>query len=278
MRTEKIKPQLTAVPETMLWTLHNRATEAMRNDGIIDDPQAVRIYQTIDYDYEKCFGKAEPSHAIRSAMFDAELRAFLEKHPDGIVVNLGEGLETQRFRVAGDKALWFSIDLPEAIAIRERFIKPDDRHRHRALSALDRKWFANIPKGRPVFITAQGLLMYLPENEVRSLFQDLASQFPGEWFMFDTIPQWLSKKAANGWKKTEYYTTPKAPWGIDRYKVESTLRTWLPTLDKVQVSVMWRYPRGMGRWIFPILGSFPIINRYTPTITLIKFGNSTING
>ncbi len=57
---------LSDIPETMLWTLHNRAVEALRSDGVIDDDKAIEIYQSIDYDYEKNFGKAEPSHALRS--------------------------------------------------------------------------------------------------------------------------------------------------------------------------------------------------------------------
>ncbi|MEM1069122.1 MAG: class I SAM-dependent methyltransferase, partial [Planctomycetota bacterium] len=32
--------ELSGVPETMLWTLHNRATEAMRKDRILDDPKS----------------------------------------------------------------------------------------------------------------------------------------------------------------------------------------------------------------------------------------------
>lgn len=44
---------LTGIPETMLWTLYNRATEAMRDDGIISDQKAIDIYQSIHYDYEK---------------------------------------------------------------------------------------------------------------------------------------------------------------------------------------------------------------------------------
>ncbi len=121
----------------MLWTLHNCALEANRDDGILHDPEAVRIYQTLDYDYEKSFGPADPTNVVRAAMFDAELREFLGHHPNGVIVNLGEGLETHRFRVAGDEALWLSVDLPEAIAIRERFISPDDKHRHVAARDTD---------------------------------------------------------------------------------------------------------------------------------------------
>jgi O-methyltransferase involved in polyketide biosynthesis len=77
----KAKSNLKDVPETMLWTLHNRVTEAMREDGIIKDEKAVAIYQSIDYDYAANFGKAETSHAVRSLIFDREVKRFLENPP-----------------------------------------------------------------------------------------------------------------------------------------------------------------------------------------------------
>jgi O-methyltransferase involved in polyketide biosynthesis len=258
----------------MLWALHNRALEASRDDGILQDPEAVRIYQMLDYDFEEVFGPADPTNAVRSAMFDADLRAFLDSHPDGVIVNLGEGLETHRFRVAGDEALWLSVDLPEAIAVREHFIAPDDKHRHIALSALDRAWFNEVPEGRPIYITAQGLLMYLHEEQVRSLVQDLAERFPGAWFLFDTIPSWLSRKTVKrDWKKTARYTTPKMPWGISRHQIAPRLRAWVPTLEEVTELPWRRFPRGMGRWLFPLMFATPILNRYAPPVIMrVRFG------
>ncbi len=123
-----IKPNLSAIPETMLWTLHNRAYEALRDDGILDDPKCLEIYKSIDYNYDRSFGKADGSHGVRSWLFDNKIREYLAVYPDGVIVNLGEGLETQRFRIATEKVLWLSIDLAEAIAIRERFIHPDMRN------------------------------------------------------------------------------------------------------------------------------------------------------
>lgn len=275
MSNNKLQPKLSNVPETMLWTLHNRVSEARRDDGILHDPEAIRIYQMLDYDYQKSFGSANPSHAVRSAMFDAELHAFLDRHPNGVIVNLGEGLETQRYRVAGDEALWLAVDLPDAIAVREHFMTPDDKHLHVAVSALNRAWFDKVPAGRPVYITAQGLLMYFDEEAVKSLLQACAKRFPGALFAFDTIPRFLSQKTMNNaWNITSNYTTPKMPWGINRHQVKTTLYDWVPTLKEVTVYQWWRYPRGMGRWLFPIWLSTPIINRHVPLVIRIVFGYS----
>jgi len=270
----KLKPNLSGVPETMLWTLHSRVSEASRDDGILHDPEALRIYKALDYDYEKAFGPAEPSSAVRSAMFDAELRVFLNRHPNGVIVNLAEDLETQRFRVASDESLRLSVDLPEAVAIREHFIAPNDTHRHVALSALNRAWSDEVPEERPVYVTAQGLLMYLPEGQVRTLLQDLAERFPGAWFTF-TIPRWLSRKTLRGWNKTAQYTTPKMLWCTNCCQIAQTLRAWVPMLDEVTKLRWWRFPRGVGRWLFPCMFATPILNRYAPpVITRIRFGES----
>ena len=111
---------------------------------------------------------------------------------------------------------------------------------------------------------------------VRGLFQDLAERFPGAWFMFDTIPRWLSRKTlAGGWKKTAQYTTPKMPWGINRHQIPTTLRAWVPTIDELTEMRWGRFPRGNGRWLFPLLFAVPILNRYAPpVITRVHFGMS----
>ncbi|MEM9771226.1 MAG: class I SAM-dependent methyltransferase [Cyanobacteria bacterium P01_D01_bin.73] len=256
------------VPETMLWTLHNRAGEAMRKDGVLSDPKSVEIYQAIDYDYERSFGKSEPSHALRSLVFDRAIATFLKDFPDSNIVNLGEGLETQRFRVQAPKAKWYSVDLPEAIATREKFIQPDERHQHLSLSALDRSWMDAVPKDKPTIVTAQGLFMYLPEQEIKALIEDIFQTFAPCNLVFDTIPRWLSKKTTSekGWGKTEHYTTPPMPWGIDRSGISTALRVWLDTDVRVEDIGYPDFYRE-GSWgIFTLVSKIPFLRTVTPTI------------
>jgi O-methyltransferase involved in polyketide biosynthesis len=115
-------PKLSGVPETMLWTLHNRASEAMRPDGILRDEEAVRVYRSIDYDYVRSFGRADGSHAARSRIFDDVVRAWMARHRGGTVVELACGLETQFTRIDDGEVRWLAVDVPEAIAVRERFL------------------------------------------------------------------------------------------------------------------------------------------------------------
>ncbi|MDO4694041.1 MAG: class I SAM-dependent methyltransferase [Eikenella sp.] len=266
-----METKLTNVPETMLWTLHNRASEAARPDGCIRDPKCLEIYRAIDYDYERSFGKAEPSHGVRSQLCDVRLREFLAEHPDGVVVNLGEGLETQRFRINTPQALWLSIDLPEAIAVRERFIRPDAQHLHIACSALDTAWFDAVPLGRAVFICAQGLLMYFREEDVAGLMAAMAARFPGAVLMFDYLNRALSRRTLSerGWMKTRHYRTPPMPWGIDRNALAPTISHWIGQAVEVH-NVTFLFPRGPLRWLIPLLEKTPLGNKM-PGLCWLRF-------
>lgn len=278
--------ELTGVPETMLWTLHNRAGEALRPDAILDDPRAIAIYQAIDYDYAARFGPAEPSHAVRAVVFDEQVSAFLQRHPDGVVINLGEGLETQLYRVAERRAAWVSVDLPEAIAFRERFIEPDEGHPskphlHVAGSASDRGWIDTIERheatrGRPAIVTAQGLFMYFDPEAVARTIAMIVDALPTGVLVFDTIPVWFSKKTTRpgGWRWTDRYTMPPMPWGIDRHRIAGTIRGWSSRqLTIEEVPFFSRWPRGAARWLAPVVLRTPIIKRYGPAVTRVAFGD-----
>ncbi|MDR3538680.1 MAG: hypothetical protein P4L71_19450, partial [Acetobacteraceae bacterium] len=130
-QTERsVVPDVWDVSETMLWALHNRASEAARPDGVLVDPDSIRIHKTIDYDFTGHFGTPQGSLAVRAAEIDRVLRHWIERHPHGLVVSLGEGLETQVRRVDNGLIRWLSVDLPDAIRLRERFLAPTERFRH----------------------------------------------------------------------------------------------------------------------------------------------------
>lgn len=275
--SSKSPVNLTGVPETMLWTLHNRASEAARPDGVISDPKCLEIYASLDYDYARSFGAAEPSHGVRSAVFDDAVRAFIQRHPDAVIVNLGEGLETQRFRITGDEGvLWISVDLPESIAVRERFITPDARHLHVARSALDEGWLDAVPDGRPVFVTAQGLFMYFTKDAVRDLLQALARRWPSVQIMFDYVPRWFTGKSTSekGLWKTPHYRVPPLPWGVHRSEVERLLRAWLGDLTVVR-QLHYEFPRGAQRWFFQTVTLIPWVKERSPGMICVRVGEAT---
>lgn len=265
-------PGLVDVPETMLWTLHSRAQEAMRPDGVFPDAKAVEIYQSLDYDFERSFGRSNPMAALRAQMFDQSVSAFIARHPGGSIVNLGEGLETQRYRIADASCTWYTVDLPEAIAIRERFITPDERHRHIALSATDRTWMDGVAEDQPVLIAAQGLFMYFQEQEVRELLGDIAMRFPQCQLVFDVVPYWVSRASvlAKGLPLTRHYRTPVMPWGVHRFSLRTKLKAWVRRPCSIELIDYPKFPRGAPRLASSVLPMLPGARHWVPLLAQIQ--------
>jgi O-methyltransferase involved in polyketide biosynthesis len=245
-RRDGIVPDLAGVSETMLWSLYNRASEAQRPDSALFDPESVRLQSAIKYDFATHFGVPLGSLAARAIEIDRALRSWLGRHPEGVVVSLGEGLETQSRRVDNGRMRWLTVDLPDAIRLRRRFLAPTQRFRHIAASALDPIWMDAVDPSAGVFIVARGLLMYLAPESVRQLFAGIADRFPGSELVFDTIPRWFSDLTLLGLNQTASYRLPSMPWGINRDEVEPTLRYWHPRVDSVSF-LPYRSPRGLAR-------------------------------
>ncbi|MEJ2865190.1 class I SAM-dependent methyltransferase [Actinomycetospora flava] len=264
-----VRPELTGVPETTLWTLHNRATEARRADSALHDPWAVEALEQLTYPYAERFGRPSQAHALRARAFDDALRAFLDEHPDATVVALGEGLQTTYWRLGEPDVDWVSVDLPEVLALRERLLPAAPRVRHVALSALDRAWMAWVGDG-PTIVTAEGLLMYFTREQALGLLADAAARFPGGQILFDTIPPWFSRRTLRGLDLTPAYRAPAMPFGITVPDALALPRL-VPGLDAVDDLGL---PH--GRWPFRrplvrVAGAMPLLGTHRPGLFRGRF-------
>ena len=214
-RMGKEEVSLLGVPETLLWPLWNRAAEQKREDRLIDDPFSADLVDRIDYDFEANFGKPNASHAVRARVIDDALKLWLEKNPEGTVISLGEGLDSQFWRVDNGSMRWISVDVAESIEVRKRLLPAEERMESVVSSALDDLWLKDIPQGSKAFIVMAGLLMYFREEEVKELLYRIADHFRESLAMFDVIPVWFSRKSLKGMKVTKTYTAPLMPWGLN---------------------------------------------------------------
>ncbi len=268
---------LQGVSTTSLWTLSYRGTEAKRSDGVIRDPWAVALFDTIDFDYGK-FGKPNQSHALRARAFDIETRDYLSTHPKAAVVALAEGLQTSFWRLdqagVADELTWYSVDLPPVMEIRERLLPADDRIVPLAQSALDRSWMDRVDATDGVLITAEGLLMYLEPDDVRSLIADCAARFPGGRMMFDSIPPWVSRRTIKGWHLSDRYIAPPMPFAMtadDGLAMAGTGPGAIPGVRSAR-----DVPLPPGRGLFklaaqPWLDRIGRVHRSRPSITVLDF-------
>ena len=207
---------LTGVSETALLTLNGRAHQARHADAIIDDPEAIRLVDAIDFDFAK-FGRTGQEMAVRSLAFDRAAVGYLSTHPAATVVALAEGFQTSFWRL--NRALpdadfrWVTVDFEPIVELRQRLLPPSPRITNLAQSALDYSWMDRIDTDNGVFITAEGLLMYLQPEEAMGLITECAKRFPGGQMVFD-LPPTLVKKFA----PKRYARHPALPGAADAFQ------------------------------------------------------------
>ncbi len=189
------------VSDTAMVTLWCRASEAGRPDGIIEDPVAISLLDSIDYDFSRFKLSADRQDlALRALAFDNSTRRYLTDHPKATVVALGEGLQTSFWRLdaagVGHEFDWLTVDLPPNIELRERLLPQSPRISACAQSVLDFSWMDRVNPENGVFVTAEGLLPYLEPTEALSVIRECARRFPGGQMMFDLPPKSQAQLAA----------------------------------------------------------------------------------
>ncbi|PRI15682.1 class I SAM-dependent methyltransferase [Mycobacterium shigaense] len=261
---------LDGISETALLTLHQRATEAARPDGIIDDPMAIALHRRLDFDYQR-FGRTHQVTAWRALAFDDAARRYLDAHPRAAVVALAEGLQTSFWRLDNGELSWLSVDLPPIVRLREQLLPASDRLRHCAQSAFDYSWMDHVDPAGGVLITAEGLFQYLDRDAVFDLIGACAKRFPGGQLVFDSVPRFLSAYSLRrGIKLSKHYTAPPMPFWFTAKQYDE-LRD-IPGIRAVRELPA---PPGRGRLLPPAtrwLYRAPLLAALRAPTTLVEFG------
>ncbi len=230
MDTHKVR--LTEEKETLLVPLLGKALESKQPHPIIVDPKAEEILENIDYDFRQLNAprKTLVMLAMRAKQLDSYTRDYLKRSDDPVVLHLGCGLDSRVLRVGFDRGAWYDVDYPDVIELRRQFYTETESYHMIASSVTERGWLDQVaqPDG-PGFIVAEGLLMYLHEDEVKRLFLDLQSRLPGSEIVFDAFST-LTAKGANrhpSIKKTGAHIY----WGIDDAR---QIEQWSPGIKLLE--------------------------------------------
>lgn len=127
--------------------------------------------------------------ASRSANVDRYVKDFIERKQQGIIVQLGCGLETAYYRNDNGSTLWYGVDLPHVIEYRKELLSETEREKYIAGSAFEEEWIEKIRaehKDEPLFVVASGLFYYFEEENVLGLIKMLMNYGDVE-ILFDTV-------------------------------------------------------------------------------------------
>ncbi len=243
MATDKI--DFTSVPWgsvewTNLVTLYLRAYESRSKRPILGDKAAADAVDRIDYDFQRIHRMSLPASnqylvALRAKQLDDWCADYLARHPNAIVLHLGCGLDGRAFRLdVPPSVMWFDVDQPGVIGLRRELYEDTDGYRMIGSSVTELQWLDHVPTGRPALVVAEGLLMYLREDEVRLLLQRLIDRFPGGEMHFDTL-------SALAPLMSKIFTRGIIEWGI---RDARAIATWNPRLRFLeQTSALAGYER-----------------------------------
>lgn len=247
--------------ETLLIPLYGKAMQGRKRSPILIDTKALEVVENIDYDFGalKIPAKTNTMMCLRAKLLDNFTTYYLKQKNDCAVFHLGCGLDSRYYRVNNPDVYWYDLDFEEVITIREKFYPETDKYHLIASSVTNWKWIEQIPAVQENnLVIAEGLLMYLNEEEIKTLLLLLKEKLGSYTLIFDAFSIFTSKKVNNhpSIKKTK----ATIHWGIDQ-PLEIT--RWMPgvtfvselffTSNEVIQNMGW----GM-RWMYKLAHLFPI--------------------
>ena len=206
--TKLLKVKIGDVAATSFVTLYCHAIESQSKDPILIDPKAVEITRELNKILSESknnlyknlvrgkLSKQLIIHiAIRAKQYDKYACDFLKKYPEGVIVNIGCGLDSRFLRIDHKKVVFYDLDLPEVIEIKKQFFNENIRYHFIPSSVLDYNWMRTIYKHKgPFLFIAEGVFMYLKKQNVKSLILKLQSEFSGSELVCEVVNSlWLKK-------------------------------------------------------------------------------------
>jgi methyltransferase (TIGR00027 family) len=200
------------VAETGLLTFYCHVIESQTPEPILLDKKAVEISHRLNPILEKSSNKLLRNLAkgkikkelvvhitLRAKKYDEYAIAFLKEYPDGVLVNIGCGMDSRFQRVDDGRMTCFDLDLPEMIEFKKQFYEETNRYHFIAASVFDYVWMDQVAKigNRPVLFMAEGVFMYLDGEKVKDLILTLQSRFPGSELVCEVVTELFTRKPWN---------------------------------------------------------------------------------
>lgn len=207
---------LTEEKETLLIPLLGKAKENEKERPILIDKKAVEIINKIDYDFQslKIPEKTNILMCIRAKLIDNFVKDFLTECKESVALHLGCGLDSRYDRIENSNVDWYDVDFKEVIDIRRNFYNETNNYHMVASSVTESKWIEKIPREKKQYIViAEGLFMYLKEDEIKNLINRLKDRIGSYTLVFDAFSVIAAKNAKNhpSLKKTG----AKIHWGVN---------------------------------------------------------------
>ncbi|MDD4032013.1 MAG: class I SAM-dependent methyltransferase [Bacteroidales bacterium] len=210
--------------ETLLIPLYGKALESKKKSPVLFDAKAIEIIENINYDFSslKIPGKTNTMMCLRAKLFDNFTSAFLKSRNNSVVIHLGCGLDSRYNRINNLEVDWYDLDYEEVIDLRQSFYQESEKYHLIASSVTKSEWIKRIPvSAENYLVIAEGLFMYLKEDEIKELLHLIKQRVGNYTLIFDTYSVYTAKRVKN--HPSIKKTGAKIYWGIDK---PDKLRDW----------------------------------------------------
>jgi O-methyltransferase involved in polyketide biosynthesis len=201
---------LSNISKTAINTLIMRAVESEEKFSKFNDPMAVGLLERLilkasEEDkkwisgwkkrYASPFSRNRKAGIQRVNRLDEGADNFIGRNSPCIVINLGCGFDTRFWRIKNSECKYIELDLPDVIEIKRDLFGDKISYELIGCSVFDPDWIDHIilNGNKNILFIAEGLLYYLPKNEVVKLFQQISQKVKNSQIVFDTIPDMFTK-------------------------------------------------------------------------------------
>ncbi len=125
------------------------------------------------------------ANVARSYNLDRMTEEFIDKHGKCNIVNLGVGLETSYYRIDGKNALFFEVDLPEVIELREKYFEPGLNEKFIKGDLFKLDWCNELDTTLPTLLIVAGVFQYFHEKDVAEFIENIKDIFENAELIFD---------------------------------------------------------------------------------------------
>lgn len=133
--------------------------------------------------------------AMRSRVFDDWVLEKTKDRDDVIILHLGCGMDSRYHRIA-PVVEWYDIDFPSVISERKKYYQETNNYHMLGYDLRDEALFKQIPCHFSVIIVMEGVSMYLTNQELQTLIQNICHHFNEVDLLMDVYTTFAAKASA----------------------------------------------------------------------------------
>lgn len=252
--------QLNNESKTLFIPLYAKALMSKEN-LFISDLKAEEIISKVEFNFKKLKQSKWLSMyiAARSKIIDDICNENIKNNSNLTVIHLGCGLDSRALRVNQNYNKWYDLDFEDVIDLRKKFYIESNKYKMISKSVTDLKWLDEIKNNNEeVLIIAEGLTMYLSEQEIKTIIKGINEKLKNVTLVFDAY----SKKAvkASKYKNPVNQMNATIKWGMSKPNDFCKLNESLKFINCHLIKYKAEKLKGLTKFIFENLYCGKIAN------------------